>query len=56
MSCASLFAVKHAVEAARAEIGKGSDYFTMSKCLFSYVVLNFVKIPLASPSVRRAVD
>ena len=31
MSCASLFAVKHAVEAARDEIEKGDDYFAMSK-------------------------
>lgn len=34
MSCASLFAVKHAVEEARSEIGKGDTYFAMSKCLF----------------------
>ena len=31
MSCACLFAVKHAVEEARAEIGKGDDYFVMSE-------------------------
>ncbi|XP_074617346.1 xanthine dehydrogenase/oxidase-like [Acropora palmata] len=30
MSCASLFAVKHAVEAARDEIEKGDDYFAMN--------------------------
>ncbi|KAM7449881.1 hypothetical protein ABFA07_002256 [Porites harrisoni] len=30
MSCASLFAVKHAVEQARNEIGKGSEYFAMN--------------------------
>ena len=33
MSCACLFAVKHAVEEARAEIGKGDDYFVMSEYL-----------------------
>ena len=31
MSCACLFAVKHAVEEARAEIGQGADYFVMSE-------------------------
>lgn len=31
MSCACLFAVKHAVEEARAEIGKGDYYFVMSE-------------------------
>ena len=31
MSCACLFAVKHAVEEARAEIGKGDTYFAMSE-------------------------
>ena len=31
MSCACLFAVKHAVEEARAEIGKGDTYFVMSE-------------------------
>lgn len=30
MSCACLFAVKHAVEEARAEIGQGADYFVMN--------------------------
>ena len=39
MSCASLFAVKHAVEEARAEIGKGDTYFAMSKWR-SLLVLN----------------
>ena len=31
MSCACLFALKHAVEEARAEIGKGDEYFVMSE-------------------------
>lgn len=31
MSCACLFAIKHAVEEARAEIGQGADYFVMSE-------------------------
>ena len=35
MSCASLFAVKHAVEEARNEIGKGGEYFAMSKSILS---------------------
>ena len=35
MSCASLFAVKHAVEEARKEIGKGSEYLAMSKSSLS---------------------
>ena len=35
MSCASLFAVMHAVEEARNEIGKGSEYFVMSKSILS---------------------
>lgn len=30
MSCASLFAVKHAIEGARAEIGKGDEYFALN--------------------------
>ncbi|XP_068702018.1 xanthine dehydrogenase/oxidase-like [Montipora foliosa] len=30
MACGSLFALKHAVEAARDEIGKGDDYFAMN--------------------------
>ena len=38
MSCASLFAVKHAVEEARNEIGKGSEYFAMSKYILSVLV------------------
>lgn len=38
MSCASLFAVKHAVEEARNEIGKGSEYFAMSKSILSVLV------------------
>ena len=43
MSCASLFAVKHAVEEARTEIGKGDDYFAMSECQFSFVIFYFGK-------------
>lgn len=38
MSCACLFAVKHAVEEARAEIGKGDDYFVMSEWTIIAVV------------------
>ena len=31
MACSCLFAVKHAVEEARAEVGKGEEYFVMSE-------------------------
>ena len=30
-ACSCLFAVKHAVEEARAEVGKGEEYFVMSE-------------------------
>ena len=40
MSCASLFAVKHAVEEARAETSKGNTYFAMSKWRFLLVLNN----------------
>lgn len=40
MSCASLFAVKHAVEEARAETSEGSTYFAMSKWRFLLVLNN----------------
>ena len=31
MACSCLFAVKHAVEEARAEVGKGEEFFVMSE-------------------------
>ena len=31
MACSCLFAVKHAVEEARGEVGKGEEYFVMSE-------------------------
>ena len=48
MSCTSLFAVKHAVEEARSEIGKGSEYFAMSKSILSVYLVQLLRETTAS--------
>ena len=48
MSCASLFGVKHAVEEARNEIGKGSAYFAMSKSILSVCLVQLLSATTAS--------
>lgn len=48
MSCASLFGVKHAVEEARNEIGKGSEYFAMSKSILSVCLVQLLSATTAS--------
>ena len=50
MSCASLFAVKHAVEEARNEIGKGSEYVAMSKSILSVCLVQLLSATTASLS------
>ena len=47
MSCASLFAVKHAVEEARSEIGKGSEYFEMSKSILPVCLVQLLSATTA---------
>ena len=48
MSCANLFAVKHAVEEARNEMGKGSEYFEMSKSTLPVCLVQLLSATTAS--------